>query len=219
MVVEAPGGDRPLRELMAAEVWNVAGEVPPMAGALEMTKHYLPRVLEIAVGEGFGWPDVEVVVGRLVYRPALDGQVWTEWPGPEQDAIRRFLHALWLHRLAKPDDPAGGVEHLVDDTLCAIGLVDADIDWYLEAWLRFDEPAAALHLHRFLIENAAPLRRGRLLDAHWATATPPAPENRQRVVAWVRSPATKDAVAAAADRARMPAEREALEESYLRWLD
>jgi hypothetical protein len=39
------------------------------------------------------------------------------------------------------------------------------------------------------------------------------------VLAWLREPATKDAIAAAADRARTPAEREALEESYLRWLD
>ena len=216
VAVPAPGGDRPLRELAAVELGKVAGEVPPTTGSLAVVQHYLPRILEIVAGEGFGWPDREVVLGRLAHRPALDGQVWTNWPAAEHEAVRRFLHALWLHRLATPDD---GIEHLVDETLCGIGLADPDIDWYLDTWLRFDEPAAAPHLQRFLIENAAHLRRGRLLDAHWSSATPPAPENRQRVVAWVRSPATKDAVAAAAEQARTPAEREALEESYLRWLD
>jgi hypothetical protein len=220
VVVVAPGGDRPLRELTAEELADVAGSAPPPTDALAVVRHYLPRVLEVAVGDGFGWPDIEVVFGRLAHPPALDGQVWTEWPAPEQDAIRRFLHAFWVHRLATPDDDdAGEVTHPVDDALCAIGRIDPDIAWYLQRWLRFDTPAAALHFHRFVIENAAPLRRGRLLDAHWSTDDPPAPENQRRVVAWVRAPATKDAVAAAADRARTPAEREALEEAYLRWLD
>lgn len=213
VVVAPPGGDRPLRDVAAGELAALAGaEVPPTAGALEAMRHYLPRILEIAAGPGFGWPDREIVLGRLADRPALDGQVWTMWPVPERDAVRRFLHALWLDRLATP------AEHAVDEVLCGIGLADPDIEWYLTAWLRFDEPAAALHLHRFLVDNAAALARGRLLAAHWATAAPPAPENRRRVVEWLRSPATGVAVAAAADRARTPAEREALEEAYLRWL-
>jgi hypothetical protein len=221
VVVAAPGGDRPLRELTADELADLVTETPPGTNALAVLRHYLPRLFEIVAGDdGFGWPDLEIVVGRLAQRHALDGTVWTEWPAPEQGAIRRFLHALWSHRLATPDDDdPGSVAHLVDDTLCAIGRVDPDIDGYLDEWLRFATPAAALHLHRFLIENAAPLHRGRLLDAHWSTDVPPAPENQRRVMAWLRSPGTKDAVAAAADRARTPAEREALEESYLRWLD
>lgn len=73
-------------------------------------------------------------------------------------------------------------------------------------------------LERFLVTNALALRRGRLADAYWATDIAPAPANRERVVAWVRAPATRDAVVDAAERARTPAERAALETSHLRWL-
>jgi hypothetical protein len=216
VVVPAPGGDRPLRALTADELGNVAGEVLTTAGSLDVVRHYLPRILEIAAGGGFDWPDLEVVFGRLTYGPLIGGPSWTGWPAPEQDAVRRFLHAFWRERLATAgdvdDDGAG-------EALCAVGLVDPDIEWYLDTWLRFDHPHAAGNLQRFLILNASARHRGRLSDVFWSTDNPPAPENLRRVVAWTRAPATRDAVARAADRARTAAERESLEEIYLRWLD
>jgi hypothetical protein len=214
VVVVAPGGDRPLRELTPDELSAIAAEVPLTGGTVELLQHYLPRLLEIAAGEGFGWPDREIVFGRLAYGE----QPWTAWPDAEQDAVRRFLQAFWHHRLATDPGEKVGYDDPAGDALCAIGLVDAEIDGYLATWLRFDEPAAGVLLERFLVTNALALRRGRLADAHWATDVPPAPANRDRVVAWVRSPATRDAVVAAAERARTPAERAALEDSYLRWL-
>jgi hypothetical protein len=212
----AAGGDRPLRELAADEVEKLAGELLTGTSPLAGFMHYLPRMLEIAVGEGFGWPDLEVVFGRLGYGPFVGAAPWTAWPGPERDAVRRFLHAFWRRRLATEGDV---VDDVAGDALCAVGLVDPDIDWYLDTWLRFDDPAAAGNLQHFLILNASARGRGRLSDAFWAEDRPPAPDNLRRIVAWTKAPATKDAVAAAADRARTPAEREALEEVYLRWLD
>jgi hypothetical protein len=216
VVVPAPGGDRPLRQLTADELGFLAGKVLTTGGTLDVLRHYLPRLLELVVGEGFAWPDLEAVFGRLAYGPLIGGPSWTGWPAPEQDAVRRFLHAFWPQRLATgrdvDDDGAG-------EALCAIGLVDPDIGWYLDKWLRFDHPHAAGNLQRFLILNASARHRGRLSDAFWSTDRAPAPENQRRVVAWTRAPATRDAVAAAADRARTPAERDALDEIYLRWLD
>jgi hypothetical protein len=211
--VPSPGGSRPLRALTAEELSNVAAEVPLTAGTLDVLKHYLPRILEIAVGEGFDWPDLEIVLSRLNDDERVGSVPWTSWPEHEAEAIRAFLHALWRTALATDGD-----EYTVDGPLCGIGTVDPDIDWYLDEWLRFESPNAALNLERFLQLNLGWIMRGRLWNAYWDRKHAPARQNLNRIISRLRSPATKDAVAAAADRARTDGERDALTEVFLRWL-
>lgn len=211
--VPSPGGTRPLRDLAADELSNVAAEVPLTAGTLEVLKHYLPRILEIAAGEGFDWPDLEIVLSRLNDDERVGSAPWTTWPEHEREAIRTFLHALWRTALATDGD-----EYTVDSALCGIGTIDPDIDWYLDEWLRFERPSAALNFERFLQLNLARIMRGRLWSAYWDREYAPSRQNLEHIITWLRAPATKDAVAAAADRARTEREREALTESYLRWL-
>ena len=50
VAVVSPGGNRPLRDLASDELAQVAHEVPTQGGTLELQKHYLPRVLEVAAG-------------------------------------------------------------------------------------------------------------------------------------------------------------------------
>ena len=211
--VPSPGGPRPLRSLNATELADVASQVPHLGGSTELLKHYLPRILEICtIGGGFDWPDIEEVVGHLTYGDGEDR--WTAWPEDERGAVRGVLHAMWRDVLtAEVDDEA-----TLDGTFCSVGIADPDIDWYLDTWLRFEHPNAAGHLERFLTENSRRMHKGKLVNAFWFTDQPPAPENRRRIIAWTKAGSTLAAVAAAADRARTPAERESLEECYLRWL-
>ena len=214
--VRSPGGPAPLRALNAKELADLASQVPHLGGDTNLLKHYLPRVLEIAtVGGGFDWPDLEVIVGHFAYRHVDDPEIvpWSAWPERERLAVQRFLRALWRDSLTAEAETLA-----VDVALCAAGLVDDDIDWYLDAWLRFEHPNAAGHLERFLMDNVQYLPRNRLANAYWNTDTPPAAENRSRIAAWSKAQSTLMAVANAADHARTPAEREALEECYLRWL-
>ncbi|MDP9402538.1 MAG: hypothetical protein M3P85_04225 [Actinomycetota bacterium] len=88
--VPAPGGRRPLRELSSDEIRAVAAEVPLTAGTMEVFKHYMPRIFEIAAEDGFDWPDLEVVVGRLSLEERVGFQPWGQWPAAEQDAVRRY---------------------------------------------------------------------------------------------------------------------------------
>jgi hypothetical protein len=106
----------------------------------------------------------------------------------------------------------------VDEALCVVASVDPDIDRYLGTWLDFSHPQAALNLQRFLMLNVGSLAKGKLYNSGWSRSGPLVAENRRRIVAWIKVDTTRDAVAAAADRARTPAERDALEECYLRWL-
>ncbi|HEX2039568.1 MAG TPA: hypothetical protein VHF47_07530 [Acidimicrobiales bacterium] len=117
---------------------------------------------------------------------------------PEKKAIGRFLDAWWDDVLTRApgDDRAG-------QALEAIERIDPDAEPKLARWAAFPHPNAAGHLLDFLERRAVPLALGKL-DA--------------RLAAWVRSEPLRSAVAVAADRARTPAEREALDELWLRWL-
>lgn len=211
--VTAPGESRPLRELKASELADIAAEVPLTAGTLDVLKHYLPRILEIAVTQGFEWLALEVVFQRLNDGADAGSEPWTQWPDGERRALRSSFRALWVDRLETVDDDGSAV----DRALCAIGSVEPDVDWYLAEWLRFEHPRAAENLLHFLQLNAHDMSRGRLGNVYWEHS-PPAGENLARVVAWARADATRDAVAAAAERSRTPEEAWALEECYLRWL-
>jgi hypothetical protein len=161
----------------ADELGEVASSVPLTAGTVAVFKHYLPRLLEITVGPGFEWPDIEVVFSHLNYETT-----WTSWPDDERKALRAFFHAFWLERL--DSDPDAGTGVTLDGALCAIGCADPEIDWYLEAWLRSESPHATAHLERFLLENAHQLARGRLANAFWTTDYGPARANQGRIIAW-----------------------------------
>ena len=212
--VPSPGGSRELRSLGVSELSPVASYVPLTSGSVEAMKHYLPRVLEIAVSDGFDWPNLEVVLARLNDDEDVGDVPWTRWPGPEQAALRDFLHVLWSNRLGSPPDDDAEV---VDSTLCAVGNVDPEVTWYLDEWLRFESPLAAIHLQEFLRRNAGALAKGKLDNQFWSDR-PPGAANQRSIAAWTTAEPTRAAVSSAADRARTEDESDALAEIYLRWL-
>jgi hypothetical protein len=181
--VAAPGGGMPLRSLTATDLANVAADIPLTAGTLEVRKHYLPRILELAVNEGFDWPDLEVVFYRLNDDERVGSSPWTAWPTAEQTALRRFFRALWLHRIEEVDADDDG--HRVDDALCAIGVVETDLGWYLDAWTSSTSPASVRNLRAFLVLNDEDLAKGELWNAYWE-ADPPADVNAATVVRWAK---------------------------------
>jgi hypothetical protein len=214
--VPPPGGTRPLRELTADDLSDVAAEVPLTAGTFDVLRHYLPRILELAAADAFDWPDLEILIGHLAYDDeGGDAVPWLEWSADEQGAIRRYLHALWHERLEEADDEWADP---VDSTLTAVALIEPSITWYLDEWLTFRAPSYAVNLERWLQANLNYLRRARLRNAFWDREEALAATNADAVVEWARSTSTLDAVRRAADRARTSAERDALEECYLRWL-
>jgi hypothetical protein len=212
--VPAPGGTRPLQSLTPEEISGVAAEVPLTAGTIEVFKHYLPRIFEIAAEDGFDWPDLEIVVSRLNLDNRAGGQPWDQWPAAEQEAARTFLRALWRERIAAEN----GYESQdgIDSALCAIALVESTIDWYLSEWLRFETPAVSENFELFLQMHLRSITKGKLGNSYRTGDS--ATANRTTLLAWLRSDETLQHVSEASDRARTPEEREALEECYLRWL-
>lgn len=182
VAVAAPGGDRELRTLTADELEELAIQLPHLGGTIEVYKHYLPRLLELAAANAFDHPELEIIGSNLTY-----ANLWTGWPAPEAGAIRGFLHAYWQDQLAGPPCRIG-------EALTAVAAADPDIDWYLDRWLAFETPAAARNLERYLADNSHALARGRLADDFFVTDHGPGGPNQARVIAWLQDPATHAAL-------------------------
>lgn len=139
----------PLREIPAGTLRFYAVDVLSTAGSVADFRYYLPRILHIAVTDGFGgWPDHDVVIGKFVQAG------WRRWPEHEQQAVTTFLRAWWSATLARfPADP--GAENL----LGAIGRAEDDLGPYLRAWeTALATRAGARHLLTFVRDNFG--RRG-----------------------------------------------------------
>jgi Ankyrin repeats (many copies) len=179
--VESPGEDRPLRSLSAEDISLVAEQVPHLGGTVDVYRHYLPRILDIAVNEGFDWPDFEVVMGHLAFTHRFNSVPWTEWPEPEQAALRIFFDAAWTVSLTE------GLALLsADDLICGLSCAAVDLSPFLERWTSFANPISAQQLQWYLEENAG-LTDGRLRNAFWATEKPWEAANMRRLVRWAHS--------------------------------
>ena len=208
--IPGPGGNRPLRELTNSELVEVAGNVPHLGGDVDVLRHYLPRVYELAVSEGFGWPDFEPLVERLTYGNDRGGIPWSTWPIEEQVAIQHFLNETWVTVLREPPGDLNA-----DTVLCGIGLTGHDVGPLLDKWLKFDEPFATQHLADFLKWNTE-LSNGRLANAFWGSRSEPGDGNIRKIVRWASASKTLQAVLEGFERVHTDSQIAALSECLSR---
>lgn len=182
----------PLRQLPADALRPYAAHVMFTVGGSADFRYFLPRLLEIASGEGFSWPDLESLVGRL--RQAE----WTSWQHEERDAVRDFLTALWANALAC--DP--GTED-ADTVLYAIGNAEDDLEPYLTEWASAlarpaTRPTATAQLRSLLSDGyrSAGSKR-RLTNPFWRDRDIQAAQ----VIAWLSSADLQLALFAASNAA------------------
>ncbi|MEU4689875.1 hypothetical protein [Actinoplanes sp. NPDC023714] len=161
----------PLRELTADDLPRYTMDAMTVWGDVGDFKHFLPRIMEIAVGEGFGWPDVEIVYGRIAYG------FWTSWPAAEQTAIRRLVMAHWHAVLAADVDLFE-----CDTVLTCIMLIEDDLTPYLRYWEQSDDPVPLLNL----AEYAAQVGRIRAGERQW-NAYLDGSKGPAQVLAWLGS--------------------------------
>src|SRR4051794_33486606 len=87
--------DRPVRTLEPGALARYAAKALSTWGGVEEFRYFLPRLLECAATDAFGYPDPPIVFGKL----ALAG--WTEWAPGERTAIESFLGAWWAGTLGR----------------------------------------------------------------------------------------------------------------------
>lgn len=172
---------RPLRTLTAADLARYAAKALSTWGGPEEFRYFAPRLLDLAATDAFGWPDVEIVFGKL-------GEAgWQGWP--QRDAVAAFLDAFWARTLVSfPAHPSVGT------ALCALAATGAGMDAFLDDWGRLTSEPAIRHLHEFVGEQLI-WRRGRprLTNAFWDASSRP----YGQVVAWLTGGPAADAVSAA----------------------
>lgn len=175
--------ERPLRELTADHLRDFATDAIHHWGNELDFKHFLPRILEIIVNEGFDWPDLEIVFRK--FRLAS----WRAWWPDEQQAVERFFEALWRTTLARY--PSG---YDIDTVLTSLGCAVDDLRPYLDHWLDAPDDASIRHLADFVRANGTHLTtEGRLWNAFWdpyeddEDADRPSRTARQsQVLGWLR---------------------------------
>ncbi|MGV9777699.1 hypothetical protein [Streptosporangium sp. NPDC003464] len=188
----APGEDRPLLagpvgSIEAAALARYAAKALNTWGGVAEFRYFLPRLLECAAADDFGYPDPEIVFGKLT---SAD---WRVWPEEERDAVAGFLGEWWHETLRRhPVRPS------IDTVVCALAATGMDLAPCLEIWSRLDTDAAINHLHDFVLTG---LSGKRLTNAFWDRHSPA----YQQTLTWLTGgPAAAAVEAAFAAQTREP---------------
>jgi len=165
---------RKLMELSADELSGYAADVFLTVGTVQDFKYFFPRILDLSVNEKFGWPDPQVVLGKLRLAD------WDHWPESERAAVINLLREKFARLLE--DENTDGSD--IDKWVCALGRCVPDVTPYLEPLL---EEANENKLLSFIEWSWSALSKGKLASAFWEEA----PDNQQRVVTWLNQPRVK----------------------------
>jgi hypothetical protein len=173
----------PLRELDAESLSCFASAAMTTVGEVDIYKHFLPRILEHALSEhghlGF---DPEIIAGKLLYAE------WSDWPEMEKHAVAEFLELAWARARGQHPD-----EEDASGWLCAIALLDLDVEGSLDGWLMDMTTDVALQLAWFLSMDAEDIAKG---DGYWEEVTV---ANRKLVGDWLCSDALQSALLSVID--------------------
>ncbi|RWM16652.1 MAG: hypothetical protein E5X53_20780 [Mesorhizobium sp.] len=88
-----------LRQLSGEKLGTYAGSAIWTVGDVDDYRHFLPRVLELAIqGEPSMGFDANVIAAKL------EKTSWRDWPSEEQQAVEALFQAAWRKTLTKHPD-------------------------------------------------------------------------------------------------------------------
>jgi hypothetical protein len=197
----------PLRELTAEDLQQFTADSLLLWGNLEDLKHFLPRILEIAVGDGFDFPDLEIVYGHLTLGS------FATWPAVERTAVRNLATAHWQAALTD----GVGQAHF-EPVLTGIMLLEDDLTPYLSYWERSDDESALANLAEYARELERIRAGERSWNAYLAVDEPHGPFGVElpgpgQVVDWLTGPNLPARLAARRGTLPNPAAEAALDEA------
>ena len=161
-------------ELLSTFILNATSET---WGTADDLWFYLPRILELVATGGFN----SYNLWSLFF---VMGLQWRDWPQEQQDAVSRYMSALWQATIAGYWHP-GNLSVL--EVLEAAGDLGVRVDSYLHEWETDSSEAAALHLAWLIRNRPKP-------DAEWS----------REVDRWLSGPAPIRLLGQALDTASTP---------------
>ncbi len=150
---DAPGGTKPLRELDAEDLWDVAAHMPQLGGTVEAFKHNLPRLFELGVNETFAG-EMHTIASIVERLGSSHGRChWKTWPSSERQAVQSYLEAFWQARLTQDEAEDNHDEASpLDIAMALVESVD-DIAPYLDTWTTLlGDPAFGHVAHEHLTQ-------------------------------------------------------------------
>jgi hypothetical protein len=139
--------------------------------------YYLPRILELVAADGFNSHPIWGLFRVM-------GLHWRDWPQEQQDAVGRYMSALWQAIIAGYRHP---VNLSVLGVLEAVGDLGLPADSYLRGWETDGSEAAALHLAWLISNRPKP-------DSQWS----------RQVDRWLSGPGPGTLLGQALEAARTP---------------
>lgn len=168
---------KPLNLLTYDDLEHYSRSAMSTSGNVRHFKHFLPRLMELAIDHRDDFLDLAVVFGKLRYAR------WQSWSPREVDAVSVYLRDYWRYQLSL--DIENPYSDAIDTVLCAEAAALDSIQHLLAAWLATDSTVARKHLAAFILSNDEELlRKQRLSNAFWDFGATPHGE----VLEWLKSP-------------------------------
>jgi len=160
-------------EVLSAFILNASSET---WGTPDDLWYYLPRILELVATGEFSY--------SLWSLFSVMGPRWRDWPQEQQDAVGRYMSALWQATLAGYWHP---VKLSVREVLEAAGDLGLPADPYLRMWETDPRESSVLHLAWLIRNRPRP-------NAEWS----------RQVDRWLSGPAPRSLLGQALDTASEP---------------
>lgn len=128
---------KPLKHLSVDDLAGYAMSAMTTIGEVEDYKHFLPRILELAIGSGVIEP--EIVALKLQYGH------WHDWPQQERNAVIAAFQEACLQALNVHTD-----DYLGDSWFCGMAILHLDLQPIMRAWESASSSNAALQLTQML---------------------------------------------------------------------
>jgi hypothetical protein len=161
-------------EVLSTFILNASSET---WGTADDLWYYLPRILELVATGEFDSYDLWSLFSVM-------GPRWRDWPQEQQDAVGRYMSALWQATLEGYWHP---VKLSVLEVLEAAGDLGLPTDSYLHMWETDPRQASALHLAWLIRNRPQP-------NAEWS----------RQLDRWLSGPAPRSLLAQALDTATTP---------------
>ena len=162
-------------QVLSAFILNASSETWGTAG--HRARYYLPRISELVATGEFNRNDLWSLFSVM-------GPQWRDWPQEQQDAVGRYMSALWQATLAGYWHP---VKLSVLEVLEAAGDLGLPADTYLRQWKTDLSETSVLHLAWLIRNRPKP-------NAEWS----------RQVDRWLSRPAPRSLLGQALDTTSTP---------------
>lgn len=169
----------PLRSIKPDDMGSYAASLFNTVGEVADFRYFLPRIFELMATDPFWWPDPEIVLEDLKRAG------WRGWDQAEIDAILQMVDAAFRALLESEEETGGRI----DSMICGIARGEIDLEPFLSL---LEEPRFRSKLVEYYEVNSERLIRGKLSNPFWKEA----PQGKERVVEWFRSPKVHAAIMA-----------------------